>query len=175
MSDAQQEEKQFSLEIGTSEMAAVLGLGVRRLQQLTKEGAIPKLKHGKYELTAAVPAYLQWKIAQCEVTEDDELDLRKERTLLTRVQRQKAEVELAIMQGELHRSEDVERVMNGMITAFRARALAVPNRSAPMVNGKSIDETRKLLKAEIHDALQEMSEYDPGSFYQPPDSEIGDG
>ncbi len=35
------------------------------------------------------------------------------------------------MRGELHRSEDVRRVMNDMLGAFRARVLAIPSKTAP--------------------------------------------
>lgn len=175
MADEVEEKTEFKLELGATETAAILGLGVRRLQQLVKETILPKRGHGKYEIKEVVAAYLQWKLAQNEITEDEELDLRKERTLLTRVQRQKAELELAVMKGELHKSEDVERVMNDMLMAFRARCLAIPNRAAPMVAEKDIDAIRKMLKAEIHEALQELAEYDPETFYQPPDDVVGDG
>lgn len=171
MSEKNQSERKAVAQFGSAEIAQILGIGVRRLQQLTKEGIIPKIAHGKYEIAEVVPSYLEWKTTQCEEGDEEALDLRKERTLLIRVQRRKAEVELSVMKGELHKSEDVERVMNNMLSSFRARCLSIPNRAAPMVTGKSVDEIRTIMKAEIYEALQELSEYDPDAFYKPPEQE----
>lgn len=171
MKEEKQDQKKSIAQFGSAEIAQILGIGVRRLQQLTKEGVIPKITHGKYEIAEVVIAFLNWKVSQFENAQEDDLNLRKERTLLTRVQRKKAEHELAIMKGELHKSEDVERVMNDMLSSFRARCLVIPNRAGPLVVNKSIEEARTLLKAEIHEALQELSDYDPDKFYRPPDQE----
>ena len=49
-----------------SVIAKLLKLTERRVQQLSKEGVIPKAEHGRYELAAAVQGYvgyLQERIA----------------------------------------------------------------------------------------------------------------
>lgn len=110
-----------SIMLGTADTARVLGITPRRLQQLVKEDIITKENYGKYEMTKVVPAYLQFRISQIECTDEEDLNFKKEKTLLTRAQRKKAEMELAVMKGELHKAEDVERVMNTMLSAFRNR------------------------------------------------------
>lgn len=174
MKDEKQAQKKSIAQFGSAEIAEILGIGVRRLQQLTKEGIIPKIAHGKYEIAEVVTAFLEWKVSQYENAQEDDQNLRKERTLLTRVQRKKAEHELAIMKGELHKSEDVERVMNDMLSSFRARCLVIPNRAASLVVNKTIEEARTMLKAEIYEALQELSDYDPEKFYRPDQEAAGD-
>ena len=159
-------------EFGSSEIAQILGIGVRRLQQLTKEGIIPKISHGKYEIAAVVNAYLNWRLSEQANAQKEDVDLRKERTLLTRAQRKKAEIELGVLNGEVHKSDDVRRVMTVMLGSFRARCLTIPDRTAPMVlAAKDVDDAKLILKKEIHTALQELSEYDPEAFSQPPDEE----
>lgn len=150
----------------TSELAEVLGLSDRRIRQLEKEGVISKISRGKYNLPQAVQQYINWIKSQATAKSEEEFDLKKEKTLLTRAQRQRVELELQIMRGELHRSEDVKRVMNDMLGAFRARCLAIPSKAAPRLQGQTdLAVIQDVLKKEVYEALVELSEYDPEVFY----------
>jgi phage terminase Nu1 subunit (DNA packaging protein) len=151
--------------VSTKEIAEILGFSKRRIGQLEKEGALVKIGHGKYDLKASVQRYIEYIKAQAEKT-DEELDLTKEKTLLTRANRQKVELELQIMRGELHRSEDVRRVMNNMLGAFRSRVLAIPSKTAPQLLAQTdLAIVQDIIKKEVYEALQELSEYDPHVFY----------
>ncbi|QLQ21923.1 MAG: hypothetical protein HZT42_05955 [Paracoccaceae bacterium] len=84
----------------------------------------------------------------------------------TRARRQKTELELQIMRGDLHRSEDVRRVMNDMLGAFRARILSIPSKFSPQLVGLTeIPPIKVVLKQAVHEALEELSDYDPMVFY----------
>ncbi|WP_305142490.1 hypothetical protein [Geobacillus thermoleovorans] len=151
--------------VSTSEIAEIFGLSDRRIRQLEKEEALVKISRGKYDLKASVQRYIMFIKEQAEKTEE-ELDLTKEKTLLTRANRQKVELELQIMRGELHRSEDVRRVMNDMLSAFRARVLAIPSKTAPRLLAQTdLAVVQDIIKKEVYEALQELSEYDPHVFY----------
>jgi len=151
--------------VSTAEISEILGLSDRRIRQLEKEDALVKINRGKYDLKASVQRYIEYIKAQAEKTEE-ELDLTKEKTLLTRANRQKVELELQIMRGELHRSEDVRRVMNNMLGAFRARVLAIPSKTAPqLLSQTDLAVVQDIIKKEVYEALQELSEYDPHVFY----------
>lgn len=90
-----------------------------------------------------------------------------ERALLTRAQRIKTEMEVMAMRGEMHYAEDVEAVMNSMISAFRARSLAIPSKAALLLRGKtSLSEVQEILTKQIHECLEELSAYDPDKIYQ---------
>ncbi|MFD2077177.1 hypothetical protein [Geobacillus jurassicus] len=154
-----------TIEVSTSELAEIFGLSDRRIRQLEKEEALVKISRGKYDLKASVQRYIAFIKEQAEKTEE-ELDLTKEKTLLTRANRQKVELELQIMRGELHRSEDVRRVMNNMLSAFRARVLAIPSKTAPRLLAQTdLAVVQDIIKKEVYEALQELSEYDPHVFY----------
>lgn len=158
--------EQKSKLVSTSELAEILGITDRRIRQLEKAGIISKISRGKYDLAAAVQQYISWIKSQYAET-DEELDLKKEKTLLTRANRQKVELELQIMRGELHRSEDVRRVMNDMLGAFRARCLAIPSKVAPKIQGKTdLAIIQDIIKKEVYEALSELADYDPEVFYR---------
>lgn len=167
MSTENDEIKGKPIILGSADTARVLGITSRRLQQLTKDGIVVKENYGKYEMTKVVPAYLQFRTSQLESENEEELNFKKEKTLLTRAQRKKAETELAVMKGDLHKAEDVERVMNTMLSAFRNRCLTIPSRASPVLVNKNLNEIKLALRAEINEALQELSDYDPGIFYLP--------
>lgn len=151
--------------VSTAEISEILGLSDRRIRQLEKEGALVKIGRGKYDLKASVQRYIEYIKEQGEKTEE-ELDLTREKTLLTRANRQKVELELQIMRGELHRSEDVRCVMNNMLGAFRARVLAIPSKTAPQLLAQTdLAVVQDIIKKEVYEALQELSEYDPHVFY----------
>lgn len=158
--------KQQSRIVSTSELAEILGLTDRRIRQLEKAGIIHKLERGKFDLAQAVQQYIAWIKAQAAES-DEELDLKKEKALLTRANRQKVELELKIMRGELHRSEDVRRVMNDMLGAFRARCLAIPSKAAPRLQGQTdLAVIQDIIKKEVYEALTELADYDPEVFYR---------
>lgn len=149
----------------TSEIAEILGFSDRRIRQLEQVGIISKMGRGKFHLPTAVQQYISWIRSQADETEE-QLDYKREKTLLTRATRQKVELELQIMRGELHRSEDVRRVMNSMLGAFRARCLAIPSKAAPqLVAQTDLAIIQDVLKKEVYEALTELSEYDPEVFY----------
>lgn len=146
------------------DLAAIFGLSTRRIRQLTQEGVLPQVGRGKYVLGEAVQSYiahLQEKIREAAKSVDPK-DLQKELTRLRKAQADKAELEVAEYQGQLHRAEDVEAVWTEMLSNFRARMLAMPTKLAPIVALQDdVQEVQAQLKDAIYEALQELSEYDP--------------
>lgn len=148
--------------VTTKEMSEILNLSPRRIQQLTKEGALVRVAHGKYDLPSSIQAYIEY----LNDTPEEELDKTREEALWTRARRKKAELELQIMRGEVHRSEDVEAVMNDMLASFRAQMLVIPGKVAPQLVAMTDAEVIKnTVKSYIYEALQELSDYDPDVFY----------
>lgn len=148
--------------VTTKEISEILNLSPRRIQQLTKDGALVRVAHGKYDLPSSIQSYIEYSN---EVPEE-ELDKTKEEALWTRARRKKAELELKIMKGEVHRSEDVESVMNDMLSSFRAQMLVLPGKIAPLVLGQTeLEVIKSTIKKFIYEALQELSDYDPDIFY----------
>lgn len=154
------------IQISTLELAQIIGVTDRRIRQLEEVGILTKISRGKYDLIDTVQAYISWLREQSELSLS-ELNLTQEQALLTRTRRKIAEIDLQIMKGELHRAEDVERVMNQMLGNFRARCLAIPSKTAPQIVGNmEIQAVQNVIKREIHGALNELADYDPSVFYK---------
>ncbi|MBN2123618.1 MAG: hypothetical protein JW821_04960 [Deltaproteobacteria bacterium] len=151
-----------NLTIGGKDLAAILGVTPRRIRQLTQNEVFPQVARGKYVLGDAMRAYishLQERVREASV---DPNDLKKELTRLRRAQADKTELEVKEFRGELHRAEDVEDVWTEMLSNFRAKILSLPTRLAPVLQTlEDLKDLQKVLKNAVHEALQELSEYDP--------------
>lgn len=148
--------------VTTKELSEILDLSPRRIQQLAKENALVRASRGKYDLPSSIQAYIEYT----NEPNPDELDKTEEETLWTRARRRKAELELNIMQGEVHKSEDVEKVMNDMLGSFRAQLLVLPGKLAPLlIMQNEVEVIKSIIKDYIYEAMEEMSTYNPHTFY----------
>uniref|UniRef100_UPI003F6809D1 hypothetical protein n=1 Tax=Gorillibacterium sp. sgz5001074 TaxID=3446695 RepID=UPI003F6809D1 len=114
--------------ITTKDLAELLDLSARRVQQLAEEGVLIRAEKGKYKLLESVHRYI--KHVQNR-SHDDDVDYFSERAKHERAKREKAELQVAVMRGELHRAEDVKDVMTDMLAAIRAKLLSLPAKIAP--------------------------------------------
>ena len=88
------------------------------------------------------------------------IDYQTERAKLVRAKRQNEEIELSIKNGELHKAEDIERIMTAMLINFKSRLSAIPAEQAPkLLEKKDTDSIAKLLTEEIKKALMELSDF----------------
>lgn len=147
-------------------MGKLIGLSDRRVRQLADEGVIPRTEGGSYELTVALPAYINHLKMDGEIDKSS-LDsfLQKEKALHEKAKREKAELILGQMRNNLHESQDVEKVMNEMLINFKTKLLSIPTKVAPQLIGyEEIPEVEEILRHEIYEVLKELSEYDPDKF-----------
>ncbi|ARD47584.1 type IV toxin-antitoxin system AbiEi family antitoxin domain-containing protein [Sporosarcina sp. P33] len=158
--------------VSTDEICEIMGLSARRIQQLVDEKAIVRASHGKYDLVASVRSFNEYTKNKL-IEEDADLDKLREETLWIRARRMKSEAEYNIMSGELHRSSDVEEVMNKMMEFFRSQLLSLPTRSAGKVLGETdINAIRETLRSDIKELMTILSDYDPAVFYEQSDDKI---
>lgn len=150
--------------VTTAEISEIFGISTRRVQQLAKDGVFVRVGHGQFDLPASVNSFIEYRLD--DTKDEGVLDKSTEEAMWTRARRQKTELELQIMRGDLHRSEDVRRVMNDMLGAFRARILSIPSKFSPQLVGLTeIPPIKVVLKQAVHEALEELSDYDPMVFY----------
>jgi len=156
--------------VSSTVLSNLFGLTTRRIRQLENEGVIQKIARGKYSLQDNIKSYITYIKASADLkenkTEAGKIDYDEEHALLERRKREKIELELAAMRGTMHYSEDVERVMNDMLSNFKAKILALPSRAAPrLITLSTIADIQEILQNEVLDALNEMSKYNPNDFY----------
>ena len=159
-----------SVVVSSTVLADLFGLTTRRIRMLADEGVIQKTSRGRYNLQENIKNYIVYlKTSQNlkeNIIDDDKLDTDKERALLTRSQREKIDLEIAAIRGLMHFSIDVERVMNDMLSNFKAKLIAIPTKIAPILIARSdISEVQELLQKEFFEVLQELSCYNPSLFY----------
>ena len=133
----------------------------RRVQQLTKQGVIPKTEHGRYELAPAVQGYITFLQERNPIRAggDDGDDYHKEKARLTRLQADRAESELAERMGQLLDADDVAQTWADMIGRVRNKLLAMPSKIAPLVSHVTEPaEIQQITDDLIRDALEEMAD-----------------
>lgn len=156
--------------VSSTVLANLFGLTTRSIRRLENEGVIKKVTRGKYLLQDNVKSYITYIKTLSDLkenkSEEGKIDYDEEHALLERRKREKIELELAAMRGTMHYSEDVERVMNDMLSNFKAKILALPSRAAPrIITLSTIADIQEILQNEVLDALNEMSQYNPNDFY----------
>ena len=154
--------------VSTKVVADILDVTPRRVGQLCEEGILSKVKNGSFQLVPTIRnfiRYLKTKNDVASATGDVEEEFNKEHMLLEKAKREKAELEVSLMKGTMHTSEDVEREMTKMLSAFRARILAMPSKLAPRVAiTEDVTKIEEYIREEAYNALNELSDYDPSVF-----------
>lgn len=140
-------------------IARHLDLTPKRIKQLTDKGILTEFKPGLYDREKARVDYIRYLRDKNPDTEEN-IDYQTERARLVRAKRQNEEMDLAVKNGELHKAEDIERVMTAMLINFKSRLSAIPAEQAPkLLEKKDADSIAKLLTKEIKKALLELSDF----------------
>lgn len=156
--------------IDTKTVADLFGMTPRRIQQLTKEGILPAKKKGnsnQYQLITTVRQYIRYltdKASGREVTTvkeqraeerrlEAEADLKRSKADITALQ-------LKELEGNMHRSEDVEAVMTDLVFTIRSMMIALPGRLAvDVANASTAAEASDLIRSETYKILEELANY----------------
>lgn len=145
----------------------MFGVSDRRVRQFVEEGIIDRVGHGRFDLTDTVFRYVSHlRLSNDQLDENDITEsLDYEKYLHEKAKREKAEIELAHLKGNMHSASEVEIVMNDMLASFRAKMLALPTKVAPsLLVLEEVADIEKLIESQIHEALIELADYDPSRF-----------
>lgn len=145
------------------------GVTDRRVRQLREEGIISEVARGKFNLIECTRRYCGYLREQANASNNEgkevKLSYDNEHALLEKAKREKAELQLMIMKGELHLGTDVEEVMTDMITKSKMKLLSLPAKAADLVIGrKDINTIESILQKMIEEALNELADYSPEIF-----------
>ena len=156
------------------ELAGVLDLSLQRVGQLAKAGVLIKHRVGsadRYLLGEAVQAYIaniREQLASKDkkaVTVDDKI---KEADLQIKESKAKiAALQLAELEGTMHRATDVEDMTNDLVFSMRSMLVALPGRLAVDVAGaENAAVAAEIIKREVNAMLGELAEYkyDPAEY-----------
>ena len=150
-------------------IAKLFGVTDRRVQQLAKEGIIPaeSTKPYRFDLLKTVQTYIKYlsdKVNGRESKSADnvqaEADKLRADADLKQSKAKMAALQLKELEGQMHRSEDVEAVTNDLVYTIRSMILALPGRLAmDVVQAKNANEASAIIRAECNKILNELTEY----------------
>ena len=158
-------EKQVSTEV----IAEMLSVTPRRVQQLAKDGVIPAAGTRPYtfnqlEVAKEYIRYLSGKITGKEEKDLNTTEIEKEKLKAEAdwkaAKAKTAEIQLAELEGTMHRAEDVISVTNDLIYVVRSGILSLPGRLAmDVAKAKTANEASALIQAECNNLLNDLSNY----------------
>lgn len=153
----------------TAELASLIGVSTRRVQQLTAEGILPQVNKGHYLLAASVQAYLSHKMG--ETLSPEELSIERRRreadTVLKESKAKIARLEAEVADNNYHRAEDVEEFMEALIFEMRGILISLPGRLAvDVAHSTNAAECGEIIKQEVYQAMRALSNwfYDPAYY-----------
>lgn len=171
MADKKEIEDIADITVSAKVIGEICGIGDRMVRRYADEGVFKRSAHGRYKLFQSVKNYITAvKVAKVgeNVKSDlyeDNLDLNNEKAIHEHLKSMITEIKLQLIKGQVHKSEDVERVITDMLVRFRSKMQALPAKLATKLEQKNRGEIQKILQTEIIDALTELSEYNPADYY----------
>ena len=132
------------------------------INRLREEDNIVMAARGKYDLVASTAKYVNRLRNKTEKIDSDGnvIDFHTEKARLTKMQADKAEMEVQELAGELVRVSDVLLEWQNILADVKGKLLSIPSKLATLVT--DIDnpgEAQELIETYIREALQELAEY----------------
>ncbi len=116
-------------------IANLWNLTERRIQQLAKDGIIPKADRGKYDLVACTRAYISYLRDRAEGSAGDGASYHEHRSSLTAAKAEREALGLAKLKGEVLPFEDVQLVINEMMAVLTSSMDGLGGRLAGVLAG----------------------------------------
>ncbi|MEK5332737.1 hypothetical protein [Lysinibacillus sp. FSL W8-0992] len=154
--------------VNTKTIAKMFNMTERNVRYLVEEGVIARVAHGRYDLIDTVSRYITFlKMSFDGIDENKVMEsIDYEKWLHEKAKREKAEIELAHLKREMHKADEVEKIQNHMVMAFRSKILSLPSKSALLLASKDDPKMiEALLERDIHEALAELAEYDAAQYF----------
>jgi len=149
-------------------VAKFLGVTTARVSQLKRDGVIAPLPSGSRkegDFYKSLETFIKAARHYRELSdsrnsrETEEMKKAKERQLIARAK--KEELELLEIEGDMHKAEDIERVMGAVLTRLRINLLAIPKGVAPQIREmKDTNVIAEKIYERISRALQETVNLD---------------
>ena len=92
---------------------------------------------------------------------EENIDLNEERAKLTKAKRLNEELDLSVKKGELHKAEDIEKIMSATLINFKSRLSAIPAEEAEKL--ATMTDKAKIfvyLNGRIKETLAELSNFE---------------
>lgn len=146
----------------TSELGAIVGKTPQWIRQLTRDGVLKQVGRGKYVLADAVQAYIDHvQGGKPDNSKPRYVDARTEHEL---IKKEKAELELRALKGQLHEAKDVRMIMSDMIITAKSKLQSISSRISIQLENESATVIEETISKEISEVLKTLTEYSPDKF-----------
>ena len=140
--------------VNATTLALVLGISRASVSRLNVEGVLPRAGKGSFDLPACVQAYFRHKAILAQAGDVTVRSLAAERSRLTKIKADAAEMESRKLAGELVPADRIEAAWLSVAGAVRSKLLLLPTKVAPRIVAlKTPAEAQALLRGEINAAL----------------------
>ena len=130
----------------------------RRVQQLVKDGVIPKTEKNRYELAPCVQGYIRYLQERAVGNAAAPADFHIEKARLVKLQADKTQMEVDELGGKLVRVDEVKKELYSAITDCKNRLLSIPSKAAPIVTNETNPAiVQGVLDDLVREALTELS------------------
>nr|ADI23562.1 hypothetical protein [uncultured nuHF2 cluster bacterium HF0770_42C12] len=147
----------------------ILDLTDRRVRQLVTDGILPKKsERGRYELIPTVRAYIHWLrdrslYGEAKARNGNIVSLDEARRRKLIAEAELAELELQKERGEVVSIAETEKSWSAVLSAVRAKMLALPTTMAAVASVETDQKiVKELLSKAVEQALTELSAIDVG-------------
>lgn len=159
----------------TTKIAELFELTARRIQQLTQDGVLKThetpagRRYNVGEATKDYIRYMRRQLEQKQSAQNNKLETDKLQAEvdIKNAKARVAELQLAELEGTMHRAEDVEDLTTDLVYNIRSMLMAMPGRlavdTAELTNPT---ETSVRIQAEVNEILLSLSQYcyDPEEY-----------
>jgi hypothetical protein len=140
-----------------AEAAAHIFMTSARFQELVSAGVITKAERGAYNLDVVREQYVKNIRKKASNRSGDADGLTEARAELTREQRDAVALKNAVSRGEYVPLALIIRGVETVLATFRERCLAIPGKAAYACEMRAAGEVEEIFRAEIYEALDELS------------------
>jgi phage terminase Nu1 subunit (DNA packaging protein) len=151
---------EFTKTVGSSDLATILGITTRRVEQLANKGILKREGRGSFDLADNVQAFVAHResVIAAEHGVGDfgraRADLYRERAKMARLQREEIE-------GSLIPTGEVIAMNTSIAAVIKQRMLAVGPKLAPRLTGlRTPAEAQAIVSTEIEEGLTELAQLD---------------
>lgn len=140
----------FDRDFTREEVAELLGITPRRVNQLSNENVIPQRKRGTYDLRTAVAGYTKFLKERNDAAE------AKAKTRMHEAKADLAEMDAAKRKGELVDADDVKKEWGELIKIIQSHVLNIGPKISPLVVG--MDSDRKISQIIINECREFLTD-----------------
>ena len=140
--------------VNAATLGLVLGISRSRVVNLAADGVLPRAGRGLFDLPGCVQSYVKHRVSLAKAGDGTALSLVAERSRLTKIKADNAELEIRKLAGELVPAADIEAAWLAVASIVRSRLLLIPSKTAARVVAlKTPGDAQALLRKELNAAL----------------------